>query len=210
MIEKMETYPAQNEAPQFNFHSWRGLAWPIELGGQGRLGSEALLAFGPGEGEGHAVGVEEETLVAGLLGEEAVLGEVAIGGVANDGEAAFLTLDAELMAAAGVRLELNQGEHGLAGEDALLGHVADGGVALGCGGGGAEAALLVADVELIPPLLMAAAGHAEDEGGVFFLHLAPGKALADEGGEGGVKRDEKDAGGGGVEPVDEVGGLAIR
>jgi hypothetical protein len=122
-------------------------------------------------------------------------------------------LDAELMAAAGVRLELNQGEHGLAGEDALLGHVADGGVAIVCGsgcGGGAEAALLVADVELIPPLLMAAAGHAEDEGGVFFLHLAPGKALADEGGEGGVKRDEKDAGGGGVEPMDEMGGLAIR
>lgn len=160
-------------------------AWSIEFLRDGGFGAEAVALFGPLEAEGHAVGVEEKAFVTGFLGEKAVFGEVAVGGVADDREVAFLALDPQLVAASGVGEEGKEGEHGLAGDDALLNHVAVGGVAFYCGGG-AQAALLVADLQLVAPLLVAPPWHAEDEGGVFFFHLAVGKAFADEIGERGV------------------------
>lgn len=43
------------------------------------------------------------------MGEGAVFSEVAIGGVTDDGEAAFLALDTELVGASGVGREFEKG-----------------------------------------------------------------------------------------------------
>ena len=58
--------------------------------------------------DGYGGGVEKEAGWGGFLGEGAVFGEVAIGGVTDDGEAAFLALDTELVGAAGVGGEFEE------------------------------------------------------------------------------------------------------
>jgi hypothetical protein len=159
--------------------------------------------------DGDGGGVEEEAGLGGFVGEGAVFGEVAIGGVTDDGEAAFLALDAQLMSATGVGGEFEQGQDGDAGDDLELAHVAGGGFAFGTGLG-AELAAVAFDLEVVFPEFLSAARDAEDEGEVGFFDIASEEAATEVDGEGGVGGEEDDAGGGGVEAVDEVNVLAVR
>ena len=143
------------------------------------------------------------------MGEGAVFGEVAIGGVTDDGESAFLALDAELVGTSGVGGEFEEGQDGDAGDDLELAHVAGSGFAFG-GGLGAELAAVSFDLEVVFPEFLSAAGDAEDEGEVGFFDIASEETAAKFDGEGGVGGEEDDAGGGGVEAVDEVNVLAVR
>jgi hypothetical protein len=159
--------------------------------------------------DGNGGGVEEEAGLGGFLGEGAVFGEVAIGGVTDDGEAAFLALDAQLVGAAGVGGEFEEGQDGDAGDDLELAHVTGGGFAFGTGLG-AELAAVAFDLEVVFPEFLSAARDAEDEGEVGFFDIASEETATKFDGEGGVGGEEDDTGGGGVEAVDEVNVLAVR
>ena len=153
--------------------------------------------------------MEEEAGLGGFLGEGPVFGEVAIGGVTDDGEAAFLALDTELVGASGVGGEFEKGQDGDAGDDLELAHVAGGGFAFRTGLG-AELAAFAFDLEVVFPEFLSAAGDAEDEGEVGFFDIASEETATKFDGEGGVGGEEDDTGGGGVEAVDEVNVLAVR
>jgi hypothetical protein len=174
-----------------------------ELRGQRGDGFEMLGSGPPIKGEANAFGVKKQALVTGFVTEIAIFGEIAVGGIADDGEVAFLALHAQLVAAAGVGLEFQQAEDGGAGEGLEVANFAGGGVA-GAGGLGAQSAVSALDFEVVLPEFPAGAGHAKDECSVVLFDFAMGEAFADEAGEGGVGGDEDDTGGGGIEAVDEV------
>jgi hypothetical protein len=145
--------------------------------------------------DGNGGGVEEEAGLGGFLGEGPVFGEVAIGGVTDDGEATFLALDAQLVGAAGVGGEFEEGQDGDAGDDLELAHVTGGGFAFGTGLG-AELAAIAFDLEVVFPEFLSAARDAEDEGEVGFFDIASEETATKFDGEGGVGGEEDDAGGG--------------
>jgi hypothetical protein len=129
-----------------------------ELDGEGRFEIDGLAGLGVGERE--MGGVEEvafEVEVAREVGDD-VGG--AVEGVADDGVAEGLHVDADLVGAAGFDADLDEGEGAVGADDALEdGGVGDGGAAIGATGGHAGAADEVA-------------GDGEGDGGVVFGEVA--------------------------------------
>lgn len=129
--------------------------------------------------------MEEEAGGVGFLGEGAVFGEVAIGGVADDGEASFLALDAELVSASGVWAEFEKGQDGDAGDDLELAHVTGGGFAFG----GSQCAKLAAfsfDLEVVFPEFLPSARDAKHKSEVSLFDIAREETATKFDGEGGV------------------------
>ena len=130
--------------------------------------------------------VQEESVFAACLDEGAVLGEVAVGGVTDDGEAALATLHAELVGAAGVRRQFDEAEQRSAVKGLEKTHVGAGSVAVAGIVADPEAMGATLDLKVILPGFLAVAKVAEDEGEVGFLDGALVEAFSDESGEVGV------------------------
>jgi hypothetical protein len=156
----------------------------------------ALQRRGEGSGEGGLIGEEEgegvEPEAAGE-GVDAARTPGGVAGVPDDGEADGLEVASELVLAARVRVELEEGAAGEGFEDGVAGGGLQRAPAPGVGEGLADGAL--------------GARVSEDEGLVGLLDEALGEEGAEAPPERRVRRGEHEAGGLAVEPVDggEVG-----
>lgn len=125
--------------------------------------------------------MKEEASLASFPGKTAILGEVTVGGIADDREATFLALDPELVCSSSVGGEFEQGQNGNAGDDLELAHFACGGIPI-LTGVGAELAALFLHLKTVFPEFLAASRHAKNEGEIGLFDVAGVKTATQFGG----------------------------
>ena len=174
-----------------------------EIGPGGRWGGVGGAFLGVGVGEGEAEGGEVEGEGGGLLGEGGGGGGGGgVGGVAEDGVAEVLAVEADLMGAAGLRVGFDEGGAvGVAGEDGEAGVGGEAGAFINAAG--AEAAGVVRDggvaVEGVCFWV------AVDAGEVGFFDLAAGELGLQDAGEVLGLGEDDEAGGVGIETMGGAG-----
>jgi hypothetical protein len=175
----------------------------VEFDWEGGVNVHGLVGLGMGEGE--VGGVEEVAVELEIRCEAGDEVRGAVEGVANDGMAEGLRVDADLMGAAGFDLDFDEREGAVRAGDALENvNVGDGGAAVGAACGHAGAADEVASdgkgdggVVLFDV--------AVDEGQVGLRNLALGEHLAELAVGAVVFGDEDEAAGLLVEAMDDAG-----
>ena len=157
--------------------------------------------------------VEEKAFFAGAFREVAVGAEITVGGVADNREAAFRALHAELVAAASLGFELNERERPAVRErmiapcaqnrHARLGGDVSRGRARAGARAGADLSGALLDVEAVAPGLLFFRGQAEHERDVGFADVSLLKKRANLPRQFFVARGEDDAGCRRVEAVEK-------